>query len=158
MCGVIEIDKGRKIVDTRPCNTAAQIPALSDRPQFHTGRMNRRQSCRAILAFGAVTIDTRRSWGHCRMSCIKNRVVAVTTVQLQLPCVNRVAKGDWLGRLIADIQGHGVSNQSTHGTSKDNARSRCYRKNTEEWVDPTRKQEPLHDLIGRRSTRSPVPH
>ena len=155
---VIKVDKRRQVMDTRPRDTAAQIPTLAYRAKLHAGRMNRSQRSYATFALGTVTIDARRSWRHCRVGGVKNRVVAITTVQLQLSSVNRVAEGDGLSRLVANVQSHGVSNQSAHGTCENNARSCCYRKNTKKWIDPTRKQKPLHDLFGRRSTRSPVPH
>ena len=156
--GVVEVDKRRQVMNARPRDTAAQIPTLAYWPKLYAGRMNRSQGCYAVFALGTMAIDARRSRRHCRVGGVKNRVVAITTVQLQLSSVNRVAEGDGLSRLVADVQSHGVGNQSAHGTCKNNARSRCYRKNAQKWIDPTRKQKPLHDLFGRRSTRSPVPH
>jgi hypothetical protein len=92
------------------------------------------------------------------MGSIKYGVVAIPAVQFQLPGMNRMAERDRLSRLVANIQCLGVGNQSTHRTRENNARSRCYRKNAQEWINPTRKQKPLHDLFGQRSARSPLPH
>ena len=156
--GMVEVDKRRQVVNTCPRDTPPQIPTLTYRPKLHAGRMNRSQRSHTFIVQGTVAIDARRGWRHCGVGSIEHRVVAITTVQLQLAGMDRMAKGDGLSWLIADIQGHRVGNQPAHGTRENNARSRCYRKNTQEWINPTRKQKPLHDLFGRRSARSPVPH
>lgn len=147
---MIEVDELWQVVDAFPSDTSARVPTLADRCQFWAFRVDCCQGCQTLVICRAVTIDAGRGRRHCCVGSVKDRVVTVATIHLQLPCVNRVAEGDWLLWLVADIERLRIGNQTTHGTRKDGSCCGSNRENTKKWIDPTREQEPLHNPIGPR--------
>jgi hypothetical protein len=102
---------------------------------------------------------------------IKDRVVAIAAIHLQLARVNRVAERHRLIGLVADVQRHRVRQQAAHRAREDGSGSARDSQNAEEGIDPARKQEPLHSIncltidriaaafygSGRRKRRRPLP-
>ncbi len=59
------------------------------------------------------------------MGRIENRVVAVPTIQFQLPRVKRVTKWNRLHGLVANVQRDWIGDQTTNGSSKQATTTQC---------------------------------
>ena len=114
--GVIEVNKLRQVVNTLPSNAASGFPALANRSQLCARLMNCRQSRHALRICGTVAIDARRRWRDRSVSGVKDRVVAIPTIHLQLASVDRMAKRYGLCGLVTDIQCIRVGEQAANGT------------------------------------------
>lgn len=119
---VIEINEFGQVVNPFPGDAATRLPGLVDRLQLGAVRMNRCQGRDAILVGGTVAIDARCRWRDRSVSGIKDGVVAIPTIHLQLTRVNCVTKRNRLLGLVADIECNGVRQKSAHDASKHGTR------------------------------------
>ena len=92
MRGVVEIGVVGKIMYADPLHRATSAVTLPEWLEQLTLWVN---LCVAIHA-------RLRRWDCC-LRCDLDCVVAITTVHPELPCVYRVAKWNWLHRLIANV-------------------------------------------------------
>tara|TARA_R110002072_G_scaffold35608_3_gene105235 strand:+ start:8071 stop:8799 length:729 start_codon:yes stop_codon:yes gene_type:complete len=116
VCGVIEVNEFRQVVNSLPSNAAAGFPALVDWCQAGFVGVNRTQSGLTVLSGRRVTVHAGCRWRHSSVGGIKNGVVAIPTIHFQLSRVNRVTEWDRLSRLIAHVESLRVRDQSTHGS------------------------------------------
>lgn len=143
--GMVEVDELGQVVDALPGDPATGFPALVNRCQLRALGVNRSHRGNPLIVCRAVAVHTGRRRRHCRMGRVKDRVVTVATIHLQLAGVNRVAERDRLLGLVADIECLRIGNQSTHRSGEYGAGSQCDPEQSKERIDPSRKQKPLHN-------------
>ena len=125
---VIEVNELRQVVNPLPGNAAARIPALMDRRQLLAVGMDRRHRSDTLRIGRTVAVDAGCRRRHRRMRRIKDGIVTVATIHLQLASVNGMTEGNRLLGLVTDVQCLGVGNQATHGAGKYRTRSTRNRK------------------------------
>ena len=153
---MIEIDELGEVVNPLPTDTAACFPALVNRSKLRTRRPYGRQRRDPLIVGWAMAVDTGRGRGHRCMRRLKHSVVAVSAIQLQLACVQRMTERDRLSGLVADIQCLGVRDQAPHGASENGPSRDRDSQQAEKWIGPAWKQKPLHDDFGRRLGQWPI--
>lgn len=130
-------------MDTLPTYASTFLPALMDGLELGALRVNRCKSRDSI--FGrAMTVNASCRWGHCGVSRIEHSVVAISTVELQLPSVNRVAKGHRLFRLITHVEGLRIRDKTAHRTRENRTCRTGDEQESYEGVGPAWKQKALH--------------
>ena len=80
VCRVVEVHEFRKIVDSLPSHTAALEPTFVDRLKLRTLRVNCCESGDAFIIRRAVAVDTGCRRRDCCVSCVKDGIVAITTI------------------------------------------------------------------------------
>ena len=105
-------------MDTLPTYASTFLPAFMDGLKLRALRVNRRKSRDSI--FGrAVTVDASCRWRNCGVSRIEHSVMAISTVELQLTSVYRVAKGHGLFGLITYVERLRIRNKTAHRTREN---------------------------------------
>ena len=137
--GVVEVHELRQVVNAFPSHTLASFPTFMNRRELGARCVNRGERCDALIVCRAVTIDTCGGGRHRCVSCIKDGVMAVPAIHLQLARVDRVAKGNRLRGLVADIEGDGIRQKSAHRSRKYAACRDRDCDEPEKWIDPSRK-------------------
>jgi len=130
MRGVIEVRVVRKIMNSHPLHREAGAVTLPQRFEQLALWMNLRVTIHACLGW----------WNGC-FRCDFNRVMAVATVDAELPCVYRVAERDGLHWLVADI---GRLWTETEGNEKRDVQRRSHTEDNrcrQQQIGPPRKNE-----------------
>ena len=114
--GVVEVNELGQIMHPCPCHAPPGFPTLVNRGQLGAFGTHRRQGCHTLVVGRTVAVDTGRRRGNRRVCRVKDGVVTVAAVHLQLACVNRMAEGHRLLGLIAHVQRLRIGYQTTQRT------------------------------------------
>ena len=132
-------------MDTFPHDWLVFFKTHANRLQQSAFRMHNAQVTLALgRSVSTVTVSTcRRGWNR-RMSGALDRVVAITTVQLQLACVKLMTERDRLFGLVTNVDDRWVdcSEQTSREVATNRDRSQCCEQR--EFVNPSWEMKLLH--------------
>ena len=141
--GVIKIHIVRQSVDTNPVDRFARPPTVVNRLELFAFWMDRRQCGSTGCALRTVAVNASLSRRDRRMRGLLNGVMAITTIHLQLACVQCVAEGNRLLGTVTDIERNRTGRPQKQNarvgatTSSQNAQHR------QKFIGPSREQESL---------------
>ncbi len=93
-----------------------------------------------------MTVDACLGRRNRRMGRFIDRIVAISTVHLQLTSMNHMAKRDWLSRFVANVQRDWASYEQEHWRCvKRSATDDEGSQKEQEFVRPAWKQKALHN-------------
>lgn len=141
--GVIKIDIIRQSVDTNPVDRFARPPTVVNRLQFFAFWMDRRQCGSTGGAFWTVAVDASLSRWNRRMRGLLYGVMAITTIHLQLACVQCMAEGNGLFGTVTDIERHRTGRPQKQNARVGTTTSGQNAQHRQEFIGPSREQESL---------------
>ena len=142
---VVEVNEVRQIVDSLPWNGFARLQTFANRTEQCAFRVD--DAKRTTVGRGSIsTVAIAACCGRrdSRMAGFLDRVVAVTTVHLQLASVQFVTERNWLLRLMAYVNDRRMDRREQTGRQVTTDCQRSDGRQSGKFINPSGKVELLH--------------